>query len=160
MKTKFLIGLTLILASSNIHGQDIRVVKNFVIAIDDNVAVYSIARPQLVIKKQGSPEEFVSIGYIPGDLYFTSEEDKNKVLSDSVDNIILRFNNYEYKRGVQTTQTYQIELNKKWLDYSFIVLRLSSAHKNNPSKEGYIYSFDFPGYSIVPIRKGNMSTAE
>jgi hypothetical protein len=160
MKIGFLICLTILIASQAANSQDIRMTNSFVIAVNDKVVVSSLARARLIVNKIDGKKEILDVGYVPGDLYFNSAPDKEKVYSDSATDVILEFDNYEYPKGKQTVRNYQIHLNKKWFQYSFIVLRiydsdqkkhingLASTHRTN-----YSYILDFPGYSITDAKK-------
>ena len=156
MKNRCLISLLLLIASLKIYGQELRVNNSFIIVVNEKVAVTSIAKVRLLVNKAAGKTESIEMGYLPGDLYFLSPGDKGKMSSDTVSNILLAFDSYEYNKGSQSVRNYQIPLNKEWFKYSFIVLKIHDLDKRkslNFQGETYSYAMDFPGYSSLPIKK-------
>jgi hypothetical protein len=160
MKKIFLIGVILLIISTKPYCQEIRICNSFVIAVNGEIAVSSIARPRLIVSKKDGGKGTIEMGYVPGDLYFVSKEDKEKVYSDTVSDIVLEFNNYMYPKGKQLIKNYRIQLSKKWFQYSFIVLQIYDLDKRKyknkvPAVKGgnYSYDMDFPGYSTMRIEK-------
>lgn len=150
MKILPLIVISVLLSKID-YAQEQRTTNSFVIAINDKVAISSIARMELIVNKSDT----ISVIYRPGYIVFNDLTSKNKIYSDTVKELIMKFDNYTYVRNKQSIENYNIKLNSQWFKYSFIVLRIYDSYqkksKGNISSEtgNYHYNFDFPGYSML-----------
>jgi len=143
------------------YGQDIRKSFDFIIVIDDNIVVGSIASMQIELVS-GRGKEVIAASYYPGNLSF-AEGDYGKLMSDSTRAINLKFTNYEYTGQNQITYNYDIELKKEWLRGYFNILRIYDLDKKkykakyNPSGIGknYAYEIESPSHSFRLIERKN-----
>lgn len=138
-------------------GQDHKKELDFIIVVDDNIAIGSVS--QLTIKVESSGNERALLAnYHPGNLSL-EQADYDRLLSEDIKRIFLDFNYYEYIKGEQQIYHYQIELKKPWLKDYFNVLRIYNVNKKQYSKvftdkegKGYVYELDSPSHTFHLIR--------
>lgn len=154
----FLIPL---ISNMEIYSQEISKDFNFIITVDDNVVVGSIANLRLIVSETNDNNKLIEAAYIPGKLTI-NKVDIEKLFSDRVNGITLMFDYYEYLNKEQVIYNYKIEIKKSWLQFSFIVLRIYNLDKRKYSKifyplegQNYTYEIDLPSNSILRIRKSN-----
>lgn len=159
MKKYFVSVWTAFLICAQIYGQDAKKGLDFIIVIDDNIAVGSIASLQIeLVSEKGT--EVIAASYYPGNLSLT-ENDYNKLMSDSSKAVKLTFINYEYTGQNQATHNYDIELKREWLRDYFNILRIYDLDKNKykrkyePSGAGknYAYEIQSPSHSYRLVEK-------
>jgi hypothetical protein len=139
------------------YGQDVRKNLDFIIVIDDNIAVGSIVSLQIELVSETS-KEAIAASYYPGSLSLT-ESDYGKIMSDSTKAINLKFIHYEYVGQNQVTYNYDIELKREWLKDYFNILRIYDLNKKkykakySPSGPGknYAYEIQSPSHSFLLI---------
>lgn len=144
------------------YGQDVMKRLDFIIVIDDNIAVGSIASLQIAMMSGGGTKEFISASYYPGNLSLT-ENDYGKLMSDSVKAIYLKFTHYEYVGQKQTTYNYDIELKREWLGDYFNILRVYDLNKKvykrkyspNGADKNCAYEIESPSHSFRLIERKN-----
>jgi hypothetical protein len=154
------LGLTLIFFGQ-IYGQGAKKGLDFIIIINDNIVVGSIAslRIELISEKT---KENITANYYPGNLSLT-ENEYGKLMSDSIKTINLKFIYYEYVGEKQNTYNYNIELKREWLKDYFNILRVYDLSKKaykgryNPCGVGknYAYEIESPSHSFRLIEKKN-----
>lgn len=141
------------------HGQDVKKELDFIIVIDDNIAVGSIASLKIELVS-GKGKETIAASYYPGNLSL-SGGDYNKLMSDSTKAINLKFINYEYAGQSQATYSYDIELKREWLRDYFNILRIYDLDKKkykakySPIGVGknYAYELESPSHSFRLVEK-------
>ena len=144
-----------------IYGQDVRKSLDFIIVINDNIAVGSIASLQIELLS-GREKEVIAASYYPGNLSLT-EFDYNKLMSDSAKVISLKFIKYEYIGQNQVVYNYSIELKRDWLRDYFNILRIYDLDKKkykakySPSGSGknYAYEIESPSHSFRLVERKN-----
>jgi len=150
---KHLLSLVLILFSFQLLAQKVRVNENFVISIDNDIAL-SITNVRFIIMDSSNKKSTIAADYIPGELAVYKTEEKIKLCTDTMAaGVTLAFDDITVKKKETVVHTYEIPLNVKWFNYSFAVLRINNLHKNKYQEDEYYYSWSFPGYSILPTRK-------
>lgn len=157
-KKVFFFLLLIVLCTSEVYAQGQKKALDFIIVIDENIAIGSISR--LNIKAiNANKENILEANYYPGNLSLELS-DYNKLLSEDVKTIYLDFNYNEYIDGEQHVYHYQIELKKDWLRDYFNILRVYNLNKKKYgriffNKEGkeYVYELDSPSHTFHLIRR-------
>lgn len=142
-------------------SQDIKKTLDFIIVIDDNISVGSIASLQIELMSANG-REIVPASYYPGNLSL-AENDYRKLFSDSVKFINLSFTYYAYIGQNQIADKYDIELKKEWLRDYFNILRIYDLNKKkykgryspNGLSKNYAYEIESPSHSFRLIEKKN-----
>jgi len=159
MKKYFVSVCTAFLICAQIYGQDARKSLDFIIVINDNIAVGSISSLQIeLVSERG--KEVIAASYYPGNLSLT-EIDYNKLMSDSSKAVKLKFINYEYTGQNQAAYNYDIEVKREWLRDYFNILRIYDLDKKKykaryePSGVGknYAYEIQSPSHSYRLVEK-------
>jgi len=135
-----LLGTSLTLYSQNQYS---RFNDGFVISVNNELS--GIDKVKLILNETLNKTGTIEAHYIPGNLFLSSNEDKKKLYSDSIAGISLTFENYEYhcehKKGKQYRYNYLIKIDKEWLKYNSIALKVQDLNKrNNPSSNEDRYS--------------------
>ncbi len=143
-----------------VNAQDVAT-KNldFIIVIDDNIAIGSISSLNIELDSEKSKKQ-VTVSYYPGNLSLSSL-DYNTLLSDSIKTIFLNFNYYEYSNQNQEIYNYEIELKKEWLKDYFNILRIYNLKKKKykgkyrPISVGKNYNYEItsPSHSFKLIEQ-------
>jgi len=162
MKKHFLSVWMAFAICTQVYSQDARKNLDFIIVIDDNIAIGSIASLQIELVLSGRGKEVIAASYYPGNLSL-SEADYGKLMSDSTKAINLKFIKYEYAGQNQTTYSYDIELKREWLRDYFNILRIYDLDKKkykakySPSGIGknYAYEIESPSHSYRLVEKKN-----
>jgi hypothetical protein len=133
---------------------------DLIISIDDNIAVGSISDLKLVAVSTNGSEKIINADYYPGNLTLSNSDYKN-LLDTGIKTVHIVFNYIEYQDGKQQFYSYDIDLNKGWLQHYYYILHIYNTTKKKYSKmfivpkgEKYVYEFDYPGGSTKLIRKG------
>jgi hypothetical protein len=132
---------------------------NFIIVIDDKVVVGSSQSFQFIVNGNKNKNRFFEADYIPGKLSL-DKVDFEKLLSSQVKSFFLAFDYNEFYKGEQIIHNYKIELDKIWLQYDFIILKVYNLDKRKYQEifdpiEGcnYTYEMECPDFSISRVRK-------
>jgi hypothetical protein len=132
---------------------------NFVITVDDNVVVGSIANLRLIASDADGKRKIIDIAYIPGELSIKNV-DMGELLSSKLNTVLLAFDYYEFCNGKQIIHNYEIEIEKKWFNFSYMVLRVYNLDKKKYRKIfyplkgcNYTYEIDFPSNSMTRIKR-------
>ena len=147
MKIRF--TLILLIASIKLYSQEIRVNNSFVIVVNNKLTT-SVADLRLILSDATGKEETIDGGYLPGELYVSNIEKKNILYADSVRNLILKFDYYEYQGHKQVIRNYSIPIDRNWFKQSVIILRIFDVNKKRGT---YKYSFEVPGFSFGVTKK-------
>ena len=122
----------------------------FVISVNNELS--GIDKVKLILYETLNKTDTIEADYVPGNLFFSGNEDKKKLYSDTISGILLTFEKYEYyyehKKGKPYHRNYQVKIDKEWVKYNSIVLKIQDLNKrNHPSHTGDRYSltYDFPG---------------
>jgi hypothetical protein len=133
---------------------------NLIISIDDDIAVGSLSGLKLVAITTNGGKEVINADYYPGNLAL-SDNDYKKLLDTGIKTVHLVFNYTEQQNQKQQSYSYEIDLNKGWLQHYYYILRIYNTTKKKyrkmfivPKGKGYVYEFDYPGGSTKLIRKG------
>lgn len=149
MKNKYwLTALFLFIISIKLYGQEIRVNNSFVILINDRL-VRSIAGLKLITVDDKGNKNVINGGYYPGVLYVTNEQTKILLYADSLKELTLKFDYYEYAGEKQFVRNYSIDIDRKWFKESLIIVKISDVNKRRGT---YNCTFEVPGYSFGVIK--------
>lgn len=136
-------------------AQDFTQRVNMIVVIDNNVVVGGIMSPQLVVARMKLP-----VRYEPGNLSFVMSELQKKAFNTDSSKVYFDFYYNEFIKRKEYSHHYKIVLEKKWLDLSFLVLRIYNMNKkwnrktyNSLDGESYTYEMDTPFGSVNRIRK-------
>ncbi len=146
MKFAFII-LIVFYFNSFCYSQDFRIGRNFVIAINNELAVNINGSVRFRIKELNGKEKIMDGGYMPGELYLSNKEDYLNFISDSLSGITLEFDNYVYKKNKMYISNYSVNISRYWLEYDYIILYIYNRSKNNKTNK-YSFAWSFPSYSI------------
>lgn len=132
---------------------------DFIIVVDDDITVGSIASLQIKVLT-GGKQDIVNASYYPGNLSL-SEVDYSRLMSDSTTAIYLKFALYEYARQDQNTFSYEIELKKAWLKDYFNILRIYDLDKRKYRRRfvsrgvgrNYVYELQSPSHAFQLIER-------
>lgn len=146
---RFLTFIVLLFIFFPVFSQDGECNANFIIMIDDELCIGSIANAYIVSEKN----EKISITYHPGSLRL--EKGDSNILKDSKVNT-LHFDYYEYIDGNQTLYNYELPFDSNWLEQDYIVLRVYNLNKRKyrkhfkplSKKKNYTFELDYPGGSM------------
>lgn len=150
-----------VLVVVQVHGQDARKSLDFIIIVDENIAVGSIV--SLKFEAVSATNKTIIAGsYYPGSLSLM-ENDFNRIMSDSIKTIRLKFTYYEYIGLNQITYNYDIELKKEWLNDYFNILRVYNLNKKKykaryvPREAGknYVYEIQSPSHTFKLVERKN-----
>ena len=132
---------------------------NMIISIDDDIVVGSLSGLKLVATTTNGSKETISADYYPGNLAL-SEKGYKMLLDTGIKAIYLVFNYTELQPQMQRSYSYEIDLNKGWLQHYYYILRIYNTTKKKyrkmftvPEGKEYVYEFDYPGGSTKLIRK-------
>ncbi|MCO5937433.1 hypothetical protein NAF17_17935 [Mucilaginibacter sp. RB4R14] len=95
-------------------------------------------------------EDSINGCYYPGVLYVNNMQTKNLLYVDSLKNLTLKFDYYEYPGKKQVIHNYKIELNRKWFKESLIIVKVFDINKK---KGTYSYTFEVPGVSFGKLNE-------
>ncbi len=154
MKKIFFILLVFFFVESLQGQEDIKKV-NFIITVDEKLAVDNILNSNIFIKS-GDKIDTISCRYLPGELIIY---DYSKLVSADSNMVVLSI--WYIKRRSNKYYYYKIELNKNlFINYSYVILRIYNLDKWKYRRiyypldgKNYTYEFELPGYSIIRIRK-------
>jgi len=157
MKKIFFI-LSLAITSGTIYCQNSIKSLDFILVIDENIAIGSITSLQLEVI--GDTENIVHANYFPGSLSM-NVVDYAKLLSETTKAIYLKFTYFEYHNKKQEVYNYEIEIKKAWLSDYYNILRIYNLDKLkyrgklDPIGKGknYNYELDSPSHSFRLIWK-------
>lgn len=150
-----------VLIFAQADGQDARKSLDFIIIVDENIAVGSIA--SLKIEAISATNKTLITGsYYPGSLSLM-ENDYYRIMADSTKTIRLKFTYYEYVGLNQITYSYDIELKKEWLNDYFNILHLYNLNKKkykarySPREVGknYVYEIQSPSHTFKLVERKN-----
>ncbi len=149
-----MIFLILIVSPLYVTGQD-RFDMNLVILINEHVPIGSISKLRLMV----DGEEFEA-DYVPGDFQVPGVRLEDLISSSS--SISLAFDYNDFEGNKHELYNYQIDLEKGWIDKSFVVLRIYDLSKKKYRRQfcplqgkNYTFELDLPGQSIARVRKRN-----
>ena len=149
MKINYWIIFILILVSSKLYSQEVRVNNSLIILVNDKL-ITSVEGVRLVLSDSTGKEEIINGGYYPGVLYVRNIETKNVLYADNVRKLTLLFDYYEYGRSEQFVHNYKIDIERLWFKESLIILRIFDINKKRGT---YKYTFEVPGYSFGRLLK-------
>ncbi|RYE12840.1 MAG: hypothetical protein EOP45_22210 [Sphingobacteriaceae bacterium] len=149
MKSKNWFTIFLIVVCIKSYGQEIRVNNSFIILVNDKL-VRTVAGLKLITSDANGKDDSINGGYYPGVLYVSTTQMKNLIYADSLKNLIVKFDYYEYLGKKQVIHNYEIEINRKWFKESLIIVKIFDIKK----KQGtYNYTFEVPGVSFGKLNK-------
>jgi len=135
---------------------------NFIIMIDDELVIGTIAKPFFKIGMNDGSEEKIEFFYEPG-LLRLSKPDFKKINSENVKSVIMVFENYPGGQIEKGTVKYEIDFDRRWLTERYTVLKVFNLNKKKYKKifsplGDHNYTFEAytpnPMTSIIRIRKG------
>jgi hypothetical protein len=139
-----------------IQAQENKKNLDLIIVVDGNIL--SSTFTDIKIKVLGEKVRFFNVTYYPGNLSLKSEY-FNELLSDSIKNIFLKFNYYDYSTAKQKIYNYEIPINKKWLSENFFIIKFYNTDKEKndgipPLRKGENYNFDIisPNCTYILLR--------
>jgi hypothetical protein len=141
------------------HTQGVKKNLDFIVVIDDAIAVGSISLPKIIFVS-GGRENVIQVNYYPGSLSMDAN-DYPRLLSDSTKAIYLKFNHHEYVGGKLHYDNYEIELKKPWLEDYFNIIHIYNLvnprykNKYDPIGKGknYAYELESPSHSFKLVQK-------
>ena len=145
MKNKYWLVVIIFFAATKVYGQDVRVGSNFIILVNNKLPT-TVEGLQLILSDTTGKEESISGGYIPGELFVTTNEARNLLFADSVRTLTLAFDFYVYGRDNKFIHNYKIFIDRRWFKQSVIIVRIFDIDKRRGT---YKYSFEVPGYSFA-----------
>jgi hypothetical protein len=158
---KLLYMLLLITVVSKTRGQGVKKELDFIIVINDEIAVGSIFLPEITFVS-GGKENVMQVNYFPGSLSI-DKGDYAKLLSDSTKEIYFKFDHHEYVGSKLNYDYYEIELKKPWLEDYYNIIRIYNLkdrrykNKYDPIGKGkeYNYELESPSHSYRLIQKAD-----
>lgn len=150
--------LLLIFCFTYVYGQDERKELDFIIMIDEDIAIGSISQLQIKIVSDDK-EDILEANYYPGNLSI-KQPDYGRLLSAHTKAIFLKFAYSVHDDKNQEIYHYEIELRKPWLEDYFNVLRIYNLNKKKYGKlfasvskgRKYVYELDSPSHTFHLIR--------
>ncbi|MFA5670408.1 MAG: hypothetical protein WC967_14300 [Balneolaceae bacterium] len=159
---KFLICISLLLSMLLYNTQEKMVDTNFIIMIDDELVLGTIARTSFKIQKNDGSEERIEFFYEPG-LLRLSESNFEKINSDTVKSVTMVFSSYRQDSIEVGADEYELDFDRRWFFERYTVLKLYNLDKKKykkilyPLDDNRNYTFDVytsnPMTSINRIRK-------
>jgi len=134
---------------------------NFVISIDNEIAISSLSNFKiLAYESNDNFKQLITVDYVPGNL-FLKEQDYKRIISNEIKSFYLIFNFDDQCTGQGVVNySYNIELKKGWLDYSFFVLKIYNTSKRKYKKifeplkgKDYTYEYYYPGGQMLRVTK-------
>ena len=151
MKLKLFILFVIFGLSNNGFTQNL----NMIIEVNDRLITSEIAGIYLSFKYTDGTKIHSQINYHPGELIL-NENLWNKIKSDSLNEITLKFNYYTYKRGNQDIANFEFKMSKFLFERQYLILRVYDFRERKYRKkygcltdEDYIYEFNFPQGGIL-----------
>lgn len=151
---------TLLLIMSLINNKPKTVDINFIIMIDGELPIGTIARTHFKIQMIDGTAETIPFLYEPGFLRL-NESDFKKINSDSVRSVTMLFVHYEEGSIEQGADKYEIDFDRRWFFERYTVLKLYDLKKKRYKKiftplKNRNYTFEVrtpnPLTSIIRIR--------
>jgi len=149
MKITYWIIFILILVSSKLYSQEVRINNSFIILVNDKL-ITSVEGVRLVLSDSNGKEEIINGGYYPGVLYVNNIETKNILYADSTRKLTLLFDYYKYGRANQLIHNYKVNIERRWFKESLIIVEIFDINKRRGT---YKYTFEVPGYYCGKILK-------
>ena len=151
MKFFFFLGIY-VFSFSWVFAQNVRVCENFVIAINNHVATNTSGVIRFTLKEKNGTIVTIPGSYCPGGLYVNTQEDLQKIYSDTDANITLELDSHSYKHRNMEVVNYDIPIAHEWLKYAYVVCYIYDVHKKRDRKkykDGYYVFWEFPGWAIL-----------
>jgi len=158
---KLLICISIFLNILFYNNQKNMIDINFIIMIDDELVVGTIAKPFFKIEMSDGNEEKIEFFYEPG-LLRLNKSDFEKINSDKVNSVTMVFGNYPEGEITKGTVEYEIDFDRSWLTERYTILKVFNLNKKKYKKiffplENRNYTFEAytpnPMTSIIRIRK-------
>lgn len=122
----------------------------FIISVNSELS--GISKVKFILSDTLKKNDTIEVEYVPGNIFFLNSEDKRRLYNDTTSIVVLAFERngyyYKHKKGRYFSQYYQVKIDKEWLKYNSMVLKIQYLNKrNHPSLTGDRYSvtYDFPG---------------
>lgn len=149
MKISYWIISILILVSSKLFSQEVRVNNSFIILVNDKLTT-TVEGARLILSDSTGRKESINCSYYPGVLSVRNIETKEILYADTVRKLTLAFDDYEYGRDKQFIHNYKINIERRWFKESLIIVKIYDINKRSGT---YRYTFEVPGYSFGKVLK-------
>lgn len=144
--------------SGQVYGQQDKKELDFVVVIDEKVWVTNTYFH--IIANRATNADTIKANYHPGSLSI-SQLEYDKLISEEVKSIYLKFIYYEYVGSQQKVYNYEIEIKKPWLQDYFNILHIYNLDKKKYKKlydpveksKNYTFELDSPSHTFKRVRK-------
>lgn len=131
---------------------------DFIIVIDENIAIGSIAKLKMNVETEDS-SRVIELNYHPGNLTMSNDE-YELLTSDFAKEITLTFDYYEYIGKQQNIYNYEIDFETGWIKEPYSILRVYNLNKKKYRKrfdplskeKNYTFELESPRGSFKRIK--------
>jgi hypothetical protein len=136
-------------------------VKNidFIICIDEKIAVSSISRFRIIALSKDGSKQIIDADYYPGNLSIY-EEDYDKLLEENIKSVFIAFDFWDFSEADQHIVNFEIEIKRGWMENNYCILYVYNTNKKKYRKmfcteegKNYALEIEYPGGSVKKIRK-------